>query len=137
MIQFVCENTWLFYMTIVILTAMCIKMMVFSKRVPCGLAECRTNLLPPSPDCSLLDREIRFFHPYQFTGHHMFIRTWFLGFTNADQGLSPLQQLTHKGGTYRIQYKSVIANDLVAVKYRVIQNDCQCFNNLSHTVHLR
>jgi len=75
---------------------------------------CRTNLLPPSPDCSLLDREIRFFQPYQFTGHHIFIRTGFLGFTNADQGLSPLQQPTHKGGTHRIQYKSVTVHDLVA-----------------------
>ena len=86
---------------------------------------CRTNVLPPSPDCSLLDREITFFHPYQFTEHHIFVRTGFLGFTNADQGISPLQQLTQKGGTFRIQYKSVIVNDLVATKYKNFKNQFQ------------
>jgi hypothetical protein len=39
---------------------------------------CRTNLLPLSSDCSPLDRESRFLQPYQFTGHHIFIRTRFL-----------------------------------------------------------
>jgi len=109
-----CENAWLFYMTIMILTAM--------RR---SAESCWTNPLPPSPDCSLIDGEIRFFHLYEFTGHHIFIRTLFLGFTNADQGLSPLQQLTQKDGTQRIQYRSVIVNDLVAVKCKSFTNQFQ------------
>jgi hypothetical protein len=82
---------------------------------------CQRNLLPPSPDCSLLDGEIGFLHTYQFTGQHIFIRTRFVGVYKC----RPLQQLTHKGGTYRIQYKLVIVNDLVAVKYKSYKNQLQ------------
>jgi len=29
-----------------------------------------------------------------------------------------------------------VGNQYIVMKYRFIQNDCRCFNNLSYTIHL-
>ena len=36
-----------------------------------------------------------------------------------------------------VSWKSNSANMILSRKYRVIQNDCRGFNNLSYTIHLR
>ena len=63
--------------------------------------------------------------PINLQGIIPFIEHSSLRSTKADKGLSPIQQLTHKGGTYRIQHESVIVNDLVAVKYNSFRNQFQ------------
>jgi len=38
---------------------------------------------------------------------------------------------------YLLPLMSLQVNLITFMKYRVIQNDCQGFNNLSYTIHLR